>query len=665
MRSAQGISRSGTRLFLWALVAVALVLRVAWLGRASYMIDEILVVRDAAAQQSLTQVYQTEVQRFNVMHRLPLLMMILHLAARLAGTMGRLTPEWITRLPFALFGAAGIPMLYLLGRDSRGRTAGLWAAFLGTVSVFHIFYSREAYDYSMLVFFTTGVLWAGLWMVRDLVQEGVFRWKHALLYVLFSLGLSQSHLSGMFFLPTWNAFMALAVFLKAPPAAWRRARVIGAWLLCLAAAYVVFLPFLLRLGGYSSPEHATVRRFSLTVIRSLLGRMGWGEGWGVWLAFGALLVAGWVRDLRKRGAGAGSGRWILPAQAMAYLAIQSFTLKWGRYEVRYYAALFPLLIVGVAGGLDAAVSRLATRLPRLRQAVVHGLLGTILLAWLAPSLWAVTRLECRGYNFKGLARWIVQNVPPNGIAAFANPYELRGVPSAYPAEGRAVTCAAAWNDQERARHPERLLSFFERFPLACLVEICPAFLSGGRIEDDLPRSQFTFRHQVWLEDPAYRTLVRLKTLPLGDAQWFSEQLDKILIQYNRLEDLREIAARRGRKFYHVWGPQWQYHVDQQATDWSVLVRAGTLNIGNTAGGPAVASVVLKAAAPAPGCRFSVYGADGSKVLDAAEAGPVARDVTIPSVRLGPGLNGLYLEVMPVQYNQPVPLLVYGVGFTEP
>jgi 4-amino-4-deoxy-L-arabinose transferase-like glycosyltransferase len=61
-----------------------------------------------------------------------------------------LTPE-LARLPSLVAGAAGIPVIYLLGLRTVGRPAALAAAALTTFSPFLIFYSAEARGYALMM----------------------------------------------------------------------------------------------------------------------------------------------------------------------------------------------------------------------------------------------------------------------------------------------------------------------------------------------------------------------------------------------------------------------------------------------------------------------------------------------------------------------------------
>ena len=59
--------------------------------------------------------------------------------------------EFMLRIPSVIFAVLSIPAIYLLGRDLFGRMAGVIAAALLSVHMFHVFLSRQVRSYSLLV----------------------------------------------------------------------------------------------------------------------------------------------------------------------------------------------------------------------------------------------------------------------------------------------------------------------------------------------------------------------------------------------------------------------------------------------------------------------------------------------------------------------------------
>lgn len=71
---------------------------------------------------------------------------------------------WTTRLPAAVFGAATVPLLYLLVRRFAGRGEALLASGLLAISYHHIFFSQNARGYTVMIFFlvTSTLLLVGM-----------------------------------------------------------------------------------------------------------------------------------------------------------------------------------------------------------------------------------------------------------------------------------------------------------------------------------------------------------------------------------------------------------------------------------------------------------------------------------------------------------------------
>jgi len=88
--------------------------------------------------------------------------------------------EVILRFIPALLGILTIPVFYLIGKEFRDKNVGLICAALLTVSYFGIFYSQEAYSYSMVLFVFSLAL---LFYLRALRTDETSEW---LLFGLFS-----------------------------------------------------------------------------------------------------------------------------------------------------------------------------------------------------------------------------------------------------------------------------------------------------------------------------------------------------------------------------------------------------------------------------------------------------------------------------------------------
>ncbi len=149
----------------------------------------------------------------------------------LVGVLMRLFGEsdLVMRLPSAVFGAATIPAVYLLGRAMLSRKVGWLAAVLLTVHPLHVFYSREARVYPLLLLWAILFLLA-LWRALESDRRRAWGWVGAVLALA-----CYSHFYGLFLIVT----AALAVVLFATTGRARRRGLTAA-----ALAGLAFAPYL-------------------------------------------------------------------------------------------------------------------------------------------------------------------------------------------------------------------------------------------------------------------------------------------------------------------------------------------------------------------------------------------------------------------------------------
>ena len=139
------LSSGSTRVWpLMAVVLLALTLRLLGLESQSLWVDEVVTWK--GAQLPLGDLLSLR-SYYAMAHSLYFAMM--HGVISLLGD-----GEPALRLPSVLFGAASVPLLYVIGRDWLGHRVGLAAALLLAVSPLHLYYSQEARPYAAVVCFT-------------------------------------------------------------------------------------------------------------------------------------------------------------------------------------------------------------------------------------------------------------------------------------------------------------------------------------------------------------------------------------------------------------------------------------------------------------------------------------------------------------------------------
>jgi len=132
---------------LWALAgltAIGIAVRFASLGVQSYHHDEVITVARVIPGSFTEMLGQVKASESNP----PLYYVLAWVWAKLFGS-GEVGLRSLT----ALFGAATVPVAFLIGRELASNRAGLVAAALVAVSPMLIWYSQEARSYALLVFF--------------------------------------------------------------------------------------------------------------------------------------------------------------------------------------------------------------------------------------------------------------------------------------------------------------------------------------------------------------------------------------------------------------------------------------------------------------------------------------------------------------------------------
>jgi mannosyltransferase len=161
--------------------------------------------------------------------------------------------QW-TRLVSLLAGTAAIPLTYLLGLRTVGRSAAVIGSALVALSPFLIFYSTEARAYGLLLLL---VLLSTLALLRAL-DTGRFGWWAA--YAAFSCAAIYTHLTPVFVLAAQFAW-----------ALWTRPEARRPLLTANAAVAVAYLPWLPTvLDNTDSPGTKVIgllQNFSLDTIR--------------------------------------------------------------------------------------------------------------------------------------------------------------------------------------------------------------------------------------------------------------------------------------------------------------------------------------------------------------------------------------------------------------
>jgi 4-amino-4-deoxy-L-arabinose transferase-like glycosyltransferase len=340
-------------LVLWALAAITaagVALRFATLGLQSYHHDEVITALRVIPGSFGDMLHQVRASESNP----PLYYVLAWAWAKAFGT-----AEFGLRSLTALFGAATVPVGYLIGRQLASRRTGLTLAALIAVNPMLIWYSQEARSYALLVFF--GAL-ALLFFVRAL--DGGARRDLALWALASALALC-SHYFAVFAIAIEGLWLLLALRRRWP-----------AVLTALAAVAAAGLALLPLANSQINPTHIgwienspLPERLWETAVSFLVGETGhviaeaprerYALIPALLLAAGLLLLAlrGSWRERRGAGIGLGLGLGVVALTALAAVVGKDYVV-----ERNLLPALVPLLVVLAIGLAPERARRLGALL---------------------------------------------------------------------------------------------------------------------------------------------------------------------------------------------------------------------------------------------------------------------------------------------------------------
>ena len=271
---------------------------------------------------------------------------------------------WSVRLPAALFGAACVPALYLLGRAAGSRREALFAALLLAVSYHHVWFSQNARGYTMLTFF---VLLATYFLLRALEGDGR-RW-----YIAYGIAIAlgaYTHITVV--------FPAFAHFLIALWASWRadrRGPVIG-FAIAAGLTLLLYAPILKQVvwwflfrpsnfEGVSTPAWALAEAIRI-LQRGVVGGATAALGLVAITLGGTVFLVGAVSYWRQ-------SRVVFALFTLPYLTtFAGALLARGTMYPRFFFFLLPYAVLMVVRGLERSGAWLGGRLGPARSAAVRG-----------------------------------------------------------------------------------------------------------------------------------------------------------------------------------------------------------------------------------------------------------------------------------------------------
>ena len=399
--------------------AMALVLAVAGglrfhdLGHAAVRSDEINFLNYVERNQSLVELWRTP-PWFN---QIPLADSVPIVWARLTR---QPAGESVIRQPFALLGWLTVAFVALWAARRRGVGAGLLLGTWTAVLPFHVYHSREAYYYVLVLCFAAGTSLRGADFAARVRAGGRLRIREYAEWTAWALLACLSHMSA------WVvAGVAWLVLLLAGMAGGRAAarRRHAAAMACVALAMGGGLVrWVLRAlhemqRAAANPEAHIGSAFGWIGPRVLPFFMGGANLVGLGLLAVVLAAAAvvWWRDrgkARERDGLYGTLGWLaFGGLAGSYVYIAAVG-GGDKAKLAYFAANAPAVLAWSALALDRAFARAGERRRSLWGAVAAALVAALL----AVPAWKVTQLDGKPAAYRQIRAWLDENLAPGDVA---------------------------------------------------------------------------------------------------------------------------------------------------------------------------------------------------------------------------------------------------------
>ncbi len=299
------------------------------------------------------------------------------------------------------------------------------------------------------------------------------------------------------------------------------------------------------------------------------------------------------------------------AAAYAYIG----SVGGGAAKISYFTTLLPVFLVWAVYTMDFLVSRLPGRMP----AVLRIILPLVMVLLLAQPAWMVTRLDGKPVPYKLIRAWLDSNLDPGSVAVVDRWYE-------------------PWNEMARYAPSNVVVTFtvpdepYENYRQLQWREVTRQAIEQGKVQAFI---RLTRNHEnrdglwTWPESYFARRAVIVNEAGLwqrehgygANEDFYAANTNRLVTEifYNLRGDYIERARREGRPAvaffeqgmpYEKSGPMGLFRFQtRQFMDWHSLEQQGQLNLFNVTTEPRNVLVQISAISP-----------QGPKLVDAGAAG---------------------------------------------
>ncbi len=679
------------------LVLLALVLRMVSLGHTDLWGDEILFVNysTSVAESPGELATPSEIDaslrtRFSSIGHMPLAFdlqnLFLHLAGGAADVKAMSSNAELQRIPSVVWGVLSLVLVYLVARQLFARRIAFIALILFSVSFFPLFYSREAYMYTLLMLLSSSVMWSTLRLI------GSERWHWAWLVCLtVSLSLTvNTHLTGAL-LPGSILVYSLAFLVRLRQKTGRFGVAARPWQACVLASIISLLqvlPFILgKLEDTGEHRWGYSSNF-LEVVYTVPAKLFLGAE--PWINIPVLLVLAFgVYELVRSARKSSENGIFLGITLLSFVAIVVSVVT-TQFAVRYFSLVVPFLYIVFAYGLSATIERLAEA-AKLGPKWSTRCLALSVLGYVCVQLLvfypALLSLGAKSIDFGRVAGWLNTHLKDGDVYVLESAYEGRFIGGHYPTPKRvgAVPHVHTGADEGHLTLRRHQQNFLQQFPSAYYVEIEH---HGTEPEGGISLGPWTWPHghfqqKVTLENTGLAGLVRLGIWPESSVVY-----EKVLftsIYFNNREDRVAMLGSQGRPVLIEYPPQVWIPVGfvndrsgASRTYFRATQQAQTrVSVENISGATVTGKFRLRCRVEGGAKSYDLGIRVGSSPMVSAtvavlEDKPLERGVAVLPPRVvesgvlpvAPGVHSLLIEVKNAARTGYQALLVYDVEFVE-
>lgn len=413
--------------------------------------------------------------------------------------------EFFARLPAIVFGILGIYAVFLVAAELFGKRAGIFSAFLISISLYHILYSQEARGYSAHVFWSMLTL---LYLWRAMRDEGLRNWAGFAVATIFNV---YSH---------YSAFQVAAVetlifllFGLLFTGAWghaglkKRKGPIKNFIICAAAAFIAALPLLKnflgvmgrRLGGETIAFELNPAYFE-----NLFSRYGAGAGAPFYIYSGFFLLGIYSAfKYGKRREAAALLIWLIfPFVVLKFTGYKYF------FHIRYVIFTFPVYLIfvanGAAGLYEILASRFSSFFERQGRYAYGALLASAFLYLSVQPLSLYYEMPARMTDWKGVASYIKAHYRPGTVILAESAFVLREL-------------GYYLRDAKYMIQPKSVRGDEAKFREAVLSNQSVWYVDANPVFDNIVGG--LFKSKVVFSSPVFESLGRLGLID-WDNSWF-------------------------------------------------------------------------------------------------------------------------------------------------